>query len=126
MFIGFQDIAIASKVNEGLMTKTKFKMKDNLVEGGRQTIHEDRPQVGSHLKNGAPRMGFSVEPGDFAYTKFVLIKTKETFEDKTYSNSELLKGNDHAEKEVNVKTFSESKAASLYEASAASQGLDNF
>ena len=86
MFIGFQAIAINSRVNEGLVNKIKFKMKDTLVEAGRQTIYAQRPDVGSHLKNGASRMGFSVEPGDFAYTKFVLIKAKETFEEKSYSN----------------------------------------
>ncbi len=117
MFIGFQDIAINSRVNEGLVNKLKFKIKDKLVESGRQTIYANRPKVGSHLKNGAPRTGFSVEPGDFAYTKFVLIKAKETFEEKSYSNSELIKGNEPVEPMVNVQPFSESKIASLYEAS---------
>jgi|TARA_B100000959_G_scaffold179709_1_gene187975 hypothetical protein len=86
MFIGFQDIAINSRVNEDLVNKLKFKMKDTLVKAGRQTIYAQRSDVGSHLENGAPRTGFSVEPGDFAYTKFALIKAKETFEEKSYSN----------------------------------------
>ncbi|HJP18121.1 MAG TPA: hypothetical protein QF468_05670 [Nitrospinota bacterium] len=118
MFIGFQDIAINSRVNEGLVNKLKFKMKDKLVEAGRQTIYSQRPQVGSHLKNGAPRMGFSVEPGDFAYTKFVLIKAKQTFEEKTYSTSELIKGNEPVEPMVSVQPFTESKVATLYAESA--------
>jgi len=118
MFIGFQDIAINSRVNEGLVNKLKFKMKDKLVEAGRQTIYSQRPQVGSHLKNGAPRMGFSVEPGDFAYTKFVLIKAKQTFEEKSYSTSELIKGNEPVEPMVNIQPFTESKVATLYAESA--------
>ena len=114
MFIGFQDLAVNSRVNEGLVNNLKFKMKDKLVERGRQTIYANRPKVGSYLKNGAPRMGFSIEPSDFAYVKYVLIKTKETFEEKTYSNSELIKGIDPVEPMVKVQPFSESKIASLY------------
>lgn len=120
MIIGFQDIAINSRVNEGLVNRTKFKMKDKLVEAGRQTIYANRPQVGSYLKNGAPRVGLSIEPADFAYTKYVLIKTKETFEEKTYSNSELIKGNEPVEPMVNVQPFSDSKIATLYAESASS------
>jgi len=118
MFIGFQDIAINSRVNEGLVNRLKFKIKDKLVEAGRQTIYANRPQVGSYLKNGAPRMGFSIEPGDFAYTKFVLKKAKETFEEKVYSNSKLLRGPEPQEENFNVKSFSESKVAALYAESA--------
>ena len=114
MFIGFQDIAINSRVNEGLVNRLDVKMKDKLVEPGRQTIYANRPKVGSHMKNGAPRMGFSVEPGDFAYTKFVLIQAQQTFKEKTYSSSELIKGNDPVEPRVNAQPFSESKVAALY------------
>ena len=118
MFIGFQDIAINSRVNEGLVNKLQFKMKDTLVEAGRQTIYAQRPDVGSHLKNGAPRTGFSVESGGFAYTKLVLIKAKETFEGKSFSNSDLIKGNEPIERTVNIQPFSESKIATLYAESA--------
>ncbi len=120
MFIGFQNLAINSKVNEGLVNRLDTKMKDPNVESGRQTIHADRPLVGRNLANGAPRMGFSVEPGDFAYTKFVLIKTKETFEEKTYSNSELIKGRTPKPENDNIKPFSESKMAAIYAESASS------
>lgn len=120
MFIGFQDLAVNSRVNEGLVNRLDFKMKDKLVEVGRQTIYSQRPQIGSYLSNGAPRVGFSIEPGDFAYTKFVLIKTKETFEEKTYSKSERITGRKPKPENSNTKPFSESKIAEIYQKSASS------
>lgn len=113
MFIGFQSLAVNSRVNEGLVNRLNFKMKDKLVEAGRQTIYSKRPQVGSYLANGAPRVGFSIEPSDFAYTKFVLVKAKEVFEKKSYSNSELIVGRKPKRNKADFTPFSKKKIAAI-------------
>jgi hypothetical protein len=121
MIMGFTNLAVNSRVNDSVANNTKFKMRDKLVEAGRQTIHSNRPQVGSYLANGAPRTGLSVEPADFAYTKFVLAKAKETFTEKVYSKSALIKGNEPQSEDNSVKHFSESKIAELYKKSDSSE-----
>lgn len=121
MIMGSSKLAVNSRVNDSVANNTNFKMKDKLVEKGRQTIYSNRPQVGRYLANGAPRAGLSVEPADFAYTKFVLAKAKETFEEKVYSNSVLIRGNEPKSEDNNLKPFSESKIAAIYEESASSK-----